>query len=142
VAYGDLTSTCAINRSGVRGERVQLTPSEYRLLYQLARNPMRVITKRVLCERVWAPSGTPRQTTSRLWYTVCGENWEINPRQPRYIENQRGMGYRFVARAEAAPLSNGSLTYGFVRQSNGENNRFVTACDLELTLFGYLRKLS
>lgn len=105
-AFGDLTIDMREQQVWVHGNRVQLTPSEYRLLYQLVRNPNRVITNRVLCERVW---GTDWQATANdlkaLVHRLRGKLGD-NPRQPRYIENQRGMGYRFVARPEAAPLSN------------------------------------
>jgi DNA-binding response OmpR family regulator len=107
VVYGDLTIDLRDQQVWVRGERVLLTPSEFRLLYQLARNPNRVIANRVLCERVW---GSEWHATANdlkaLVHRLRGKLGD-NPRQPRYIENQRGLGYRFVARAEAAPVPNG-----------------------------------
>ena len=55
VALGDLTIDLRDQRVRVRGAPVHVTPAEYRLLYHLARHPNRVISNRLLCERVWGP---------------------------------------------------------------------------------------
>jgi DNA-binding response OmpR family regulator len=104
VSFADLTIDLRDQQVWIRGNRIQLTPAEYRLLYHLVRNPNRVITNRVLCERVW---GSDWHATANdlkaLVHRLRGKLGD-NPRQPRYIENQRGIGYRFVARPEHAAL--------------------------------------
>lgn len=105
LAFGDLTIDMRNQQVWVRGDRVQLTPSEYRLLYQLARNPNRVMANRVLCERVWGSDWQATANDLKALVHRLRVKLGDNPREPRYIENQRGMGYRFVARPEATPLS-------------------------------------
>jgi DNA-binding response OmpR family regulator len=105
VAFADLTIDPRDQQVWVRGDRVQLTPSEYRLLYQLARNPNRVMANRVLCERVWGSNWQATANDLKALVHRLRVKLGDNPREPRYIENQRGMGYRFVARPEAAPMS-------------------------------------
>ena len=106
VAFADLSIDMREQQVWVQGTRVQLTPSEYRLLYHLARNPNRVITNRVLCERVWGSDWHATANDLKALVHRLRAKLGDSPRQPRYIENQRGMGYRFVARPEAAPLPN------------------------------------
>jgi two-component system, OmpR family, KDP operon response regulator KdpE len=104
VAFGDLTIDLRDQQVWVRGTRVHVTPAEYRLLYHLARNPNRVISNRVLCERVWGPDWQATANDLKALVHRLRAKLGDNPREPRYIENQRGMGYRFVARPEAAAL--------------------------------------
>jgi DNA-binding response OmpR family regulator len=104
VAFGDLTIDLRDQRVRVRGARVHVTPAEYRLLYHLARNPNRVISNRVLCERVWGPDWQATANDLKALVHRLRAKLGDNPREPRYIENQRGMGYRFVARPEPAAL--------------------------------------
>jgi len=60
---GDLTINFHTHEVTLRGERIKLTPVEYKLLYQLARAPGRLISHRRLIELVWGsarPSGLGR----------------------------------------------------------------------------------
>ena len=102
VVFGDLTIDLRNQQVWVRGKRVHVTPAEYRLLYHLARNLNRAISDRVLCEHVWGPDW--QATASHLNVLVRRLRAKLgdNSREPRYIEHQRGMGYRFVGRP---PLS-------------------------------------
>lgn len=103
VAFGgDLTIDLRHQQVWVRGTRVHTTPAEYRLLYHLARNPNQVISNRVLCERVWGPDWQATANDLKALVHRLRAKLGDNPREPRYIETQRGMGYRFVARP---PLS-------------------------------------
>jgi DNA-binding response OmpR family regulator len=104
VAFGDLTIDMRDQQVWVRGTRVHVTPAEYRLLYHLARNPNRVISNRVLCERVWGPDWQATANDLKALVHRLRAKLGDNPREPRYIENQRGMGYRFVARPEPAAI--------------------------------------
>jgi two-component system, OmpR family, KDP operon response regulator KdpE len=103
--YGDLKIDMREQQVWVSGNQVQLTPSEFRLLYHLVRNPNRIIANRLLCERVWGSEWDA--TTNDLKALVHRLRTKLgdNPRHPRYIENQRGIGYRFVA-----PRNQGSVS--------------------------------
>jgi DNA-binding response OmpR family regulator len=95
--YGDLKIDLREQQVWLGANRIQLTPSEFRLLYHLVRNPNRVVPNRLLCERVWGTEWDA--TTNDLKALVHRLRVKLgdDSRQPRYIENQRGMGYRFVA---------------------------------------------
>jgi DNA-binding winged helix-turn-helix (wHTH) protein len=102
VSFGDLTIDLRDQQVWVRGAHVHVTPAEFRLLYHLARNPNRVISNRVLCERIWGPDWQATANDLKALVRRLRAKLGDNPREPRYIEHQRGMGYRFVARP---PLS-------------------------------------
>jgi DNA-binding response OmpR family regulator len=75
---------------------VSLTPAEFRLLHVLARNPNRVIVNRQLCEGVWGPDW--HATANDLKALVHRLRLKLgdNSRETKYIENRRGLGYRFI----------------------------------------------
>ena len=78
------------------GEKVQLRPTEYRLLYQLASNPGRVQTYEQLLGKVWGPEYRDEDNYVRLYVTYLRKKIEPEPPHPRYILTERGLGYRFV----------------------------------------------
>ncbi len=95
----------------MRGERVKLRPTEYRLLYHLVSNAGRLMTHESLLARVWGPEYREEDHYVRLYITYLRQKIEKDPKNPKYILSERGLGYRFVelnddikrAAAEAAP---------------------------------------
>ena len=79
---------------------VHLTPLEYRVLECLARQLGAIIMQRQLIREVWGPE---RQDDSRS-LRVCIKNLrakiEPDPRQPRYLITETGLGYRLRADEE------------------------------------------
>jgi two-component system, OmpR family, KDP operon response regulator KdpE len=87
---------------GPEGE-VHLTPLEYRVLACLARHLGSIVMQRQLIREVWGPE---RQDDSRS-LRVCIKNLraklEPDPRQPRYLITETGLGYRLRADEMPAP---------------------------------------
>jgi len=87
---------------GADGE-VHLTPLEYRVLACLARHLGSIVMQRQLIREVWGPE---RQEDSRS-LRVCIKNLraklEPDPRQPRYLITETGLGYRLRADNDPAP---------------------------------------
>ena len=80
----------------VRGEKVQLRPTEFRLLYHLATNPGVVLSHETLLSRVWGPEYRDASHYVRLYINYLRQKLEADPANPRYILTERGVGYRFV----------------------------------------------
>jgi two-component system KDP operon response regulator KdpE len=80
----------------VDGERVNLRPTEYRLLYHLVQNAGYVMTHEQLLTRVWGPEYRDETHYLRLYVTYLRQKIEQDPARPKYILNERGVGYRFV----------------------------------------------
>jgi two-component system KDP operon response regulator KdpE len=80
----------------VNGERVNLRPTEYRLLYHLVQNAGYVMNHESLLTRVWGPEYRDETHYLRLYVTYLRQKIEEDPSNPRYIMTERGVGYRFV----------------------------------------------
>jgi len=79
----------------VRGQEIQLRPTEYRLLYQLVTNAGRLLTHETLLSRVWGPEYRDEDHYVRLYITYLRQKIEKDPKNPKYILSERGLGYRF-----------------------------------------------
>jgi two-component system, OmpR family, KDP operon response regulator KdpE len=80
-----------------RGAQVDLTPTEFRLLWVLAEVPGRLLTYRELLERVWSQDYIDDVQYVRLYINYLRNKLEKNPKQPKLITNQWGVGYRLTA---------------------------------------------
>lgn len=78
------------------GEKVQLRPTEFRLLYHLASNPGVVMTHETLLSRVWGPEYRDASHYVRLYINYLRQKLEDDPANPHYILTERGVGYRFA----------------------------------------------
>ena len=79
----------------VRGEKVVLRPTEYRLLYHLVSNAGRLLTHETLLSKVWGREYRDEAHYLRLYITYLRQNIESDPAHPKYILTERGLGYRF-----------------------------------------------
>lgn len=79
----------------VRGREVRLRPTEYRLLYQLVTNAGKLLTHETLLSRVWGAEYRDEDHYVRLYITYLRQKIEKDPRNPKYILSERGLGYRF-----------------------------------------------
>jgi len=94
--FGDLTIDPAGMVVTLREREVRLTPTELRLLLELARRPGQVLTRAGLLEAVWDYSYLG---DSRL-VDVCVQRLrakvEGDPAEPVLIQTVRGVGYKLV----------------------------------------------
>lgn len=78
----------------VDGELVHLTPIEFKLLVELARQPGRVLTHRHLLREVWGPSAVEQSHYLRVHVAALRRKIERNPAQPQWLVTEAGVGYR------------------------------------------------
>jgi DNA-binding response OmpR family regulator len=86
----------------VRGEKVVLRPTEYRLLYHLVSNAGRLLTHETLLSKVWGREYRDESHYLRLYITYLRQKLEKDPAHPKYILTERGLGYRFKELEEPA----------------------------------------
>ncbi len=91
----DLTIDFNKRKVWVRGEEVNLRPTEYRLLYHLVNNAGRLMTHETLLSKVWGPEYRDESHYLRLYITYLRQKLERDPAHPKYILTERGVGYRF-----------------------------------------------
>ncbi|TFG47907.1 MAG: response regulator transcription factor [Anaerolineales bacterium] len=80
----------------VNGEKVDLRPTEYRLLYHLVQNAGWVNTHEQLLSKVWGFEYQDEPHYVRLYVNYLRKKLEEDPSNPKYILTERGVGYRFV----------------------------------------------
>ncbi|HRL13844.1 MAG TPA: response regulator transcription factor [Aggregatilineales bacterium] len=80
----------------VKGERVKLRPTEYRLLYHLIENAGWTVPHDQLLAKVWGYEYRDEAHYVRLYINYLREKIEEDPSNPRYILTERGVGYRFI----------------------------------------------
>jgi len=78
------------------GERVHLTPIEYRLLAHLAGHPNCVLTHRQLLQAVWGPNHAGDTHYLRVYMGQLRRKIEADPAQPVHLVTETGIGYRFM----------------------------------------------
>jgi two-component system KDP operon response regulator KdpE len=79
----------------VAGQRVALSPTEYRLLYHLVQHAGRTLSFENILTRVWGPEYRGASHYVHLYVTYLRHKLEADPSQPRYILSKRGVGYTF-----------------------------------------------
>jgi two-component system, OmpR family, KDP operon response regulator KdpE len=78
----------------VGGRGVALTPTEYRLLHELAANAGRVLTQDQLLERVWGPEYLGGNAVLRGAIRDLRRRLGDDAHNPRYIMTVPRVGYR------------------------------------------------
>jgi two-component system KDP operon response regulator KdpE len=80
----------------VGGERIDLRPTEYRLLVHLIQNAGWVVPHETLLAKVWGYEYRDETHYLRLYINYLRKKIEEDPANPHYILTERGTGYRFV----------------------------------------------
>ena len=81
-------------------KQVKLTPTEYQLLYHLAKNAGKVMTHRTLLGRVWGREYLEETNYLKVHIKHLRQKLEDDPADPRYILTERTVGYKFVKAAK------------------------------------------
>jgi two-component system KDP operon response regulator KdpE len=91
----------ARSSSGPAGA-VHLTPLEYRVLDCLARNAGMIVTQAQLIREAWGPERAGDSRGLRSYIRMLRQKLEPDPRQPRYLLTEAGVGYRLKVDDELA----------------------------------------
>jgi DNA-binding response OmpR family regulator len=78
----------------VDGASAELTPTEFRLLYTLAREKGRVLTRDELLQRVWGRRATHRDRTVDVFVRKLREKVDRRAPKHTFIHTRYGVGYK------------------------------------------------
>lgn len=95
VQHQNLTIDLSQHRVLIDGQPVELTPTEYRLLYHLAANRGRVMPQNTLLAKVWGASYRDELHYLKVYVRRLREKLEADPAHPSHILTVRGVGYTF-----------------------------------------------
>jgi len=98
--YSDdyLTVDVDNRRVCVGGEEIRLTPTEFKLLATFVRNKGQVLTFQQLLEQVWGYEYNSEHHYPRIYVSHLRRKIEPDPKNPTYIQNEYGVGYRFTGK--------------------------------------------
>src|SRR6266567_1831878 len=94
VVCGDLEIDTEKHKVTVTGRTITLTPIEYALLEELAKNVGRVLTTHLLLQRVWGPQYSDAADYVKGVIRRLRVKLEPDPAHPRYIITEPHLGYR------------------------------------------------
>ncbi len=84
----------------IRGEKVSLSPTEFRLLSTLIKNRGWIVTHEQLLRKAWGPNYIGDKSFVKLYIRYLRLKLERNPSKPEFILTERGVGYRFSPQAK------------------------------------------
>ena len=79
----------------VRGEKIDLSPTEFRLLAVLTRHAGQVLSQDQLLDHVWGSEYAESMDVVRLYIGYLRRKIERDPGKPELVETVRGFGYRY-----------------------------------------------
>lgn len=78
----------------VKGKKVKLTPTEYKILHLLMEQPGRVLSNKQIYESIWKMAPIGAENTVAVHIRHIREKIEENPQEPRYLHVVWGQGYK------------------------------------------------
>jgi two-component system KDP operon response regulator KdpE len=77
---------------------VHLTPTEWRLLAELARHDGRIVPHENLLKAAWGPTYGRESNYLRVYVSQLRRKLEPDSSRPRHLLTEPGLGYRLVRR--------------------------------------------
>ncbi|MGA1836009.1 response regulator [Herbiconiux sp. 11R-BC] len=101
VSFGGVTVDLVARQVTRDGDRsaVRLTPTEWKILDLLVRNPGRLVTHQELLTEVWGTDRVKETGYLRLYLGQLRKKLEPDPAHPHHLLTEAGMGYRFTPEA-------------------------------------------
>jgi two-component system KDP operon response regulator KdpE len=75
---------------------IDLTPIEYKLLITLIRNEGKALTHSHMLKQVWGPAYENERHYLKLYIWYLRQKIEKDSSNPKFIQTERGVGYRLV----------------------------------------------
>jgi len=97
IKSGRLTIDFGARLVTIDGERVQLTPKEYRLLQVLAQHAGNVVTHQHLLKEVWGSPHVHDVHYLRIFVRKLRQKIEVDATKPQILLTELGIGYRLAA---------------------------------------------
>jgi two-component system KDP operon response regulator KdpE len=94
--FGDVEVNLTTKTVTRGGENVHLTPTEWRMLEFLAKNPGSLVTRQTLLKEIWQSEHVADSGYLRLYMSQLRKKLETDPSQPQHLITEQGMGYRLV----------------------------------------------
>jgi len=94
--FPDLVVDLSRRQVWVRGARVELTTTEFEILSFLAAHPGWVYSRQQIMQQLWEGDFYGETRSADVHIQRIRRKIESDPRNPRYIQTVRGIGYKFA----------------------------------------------
>jgi len=96
IVCGDISIDLLGSRVMLKGEVLELTNAEYRLICLLVKNANRVTTRSSILNELWDSTGDfVDDNTLSVYVRRLREKIEVDPSHPKYLITVRGFGYQW-----------------------------------------------
>lgn len=103
VRIGPLMIDLAHRHVELQGNRIQLTPKEYRLIQILAQHAGKVVTHQHLLREIWGSAHIDAAHYLRILVRKTRQKIEIDPTRPEVLITELGVGYRLATPRDPIP---------------------------------------
>ncbi len=97
---GDLRIDLPVRRVTLAGREIRLSRREFDVLWYLARHADRIVTHQQLRREVWGPGQEHETHYLRVYIRHLRQKLGDDSANPRYIDNEPGVGYRLLVPPE------------------------------------------
>jgi DNA-binding response OmpR family regulator len=94
---GGLELDSVRHRVSVEGRQIELTPSEFRILELLAREPERVFPRKEIMQHLWESSYVGDERACDIHVSNLRRKLEPDPTDPKRLLTVRGIGYKLAS---------------------------------------------
>ena len=95
LVQGEIVVDIERHKVTVRGEEVELTPTEFNLLVYLMSHTNRLLTHQAILKNVWGQEYGHEAEYLRVYIGRLRQKIELDPASPCYLKTERGLGYSF-----------------------------------------------
>jgi two-component system KDP operon response regulator KdpE len=95
IVRGEIEVDLERHRVTVRGQEVDITPTEFNLLVYLMKNAGKALHHRAILQHVWGAEYGDEAEYLRVYVGKLRHKIEVDPLKPRYLLTEHGIGYRF-----------------------------------------------
>lgn len=95
IEVGDFAVNLATHQAFLSSKEIHLTPKEFELLVFLLKNHGKVLTHQTILRAIWGANSSEQTEYLRVFLGNLRKKIEPNPAEPRYIQTEPWIGYRF-----------------------------------------------
>jgi two-component system KDP operon response regulator KdpE len=95
IVRGEIVADLERHQVSVRGQVIELTPTEFNLLVYLMDNAGKVLTHQAILKKVWGPEYGTESEYLRVYIGRLRHKIELDPSKPQHLITERGVGYSF-----------------------------------------------
>jgi two-component system, OmpR family, KDP operon response regulator KdpE len=97
IVRGEIEVDLERHKVSVRGEAIDMTPTEFNLFVYLVKNAGKALHHRAILQHVWGKEYGDEAEYLRVYVGKLRQKIEADPLHPRYLHTEHGIGYRFEA---------------------------------------------